>query len=105
MAISVKDLEAALPNHYIVGGEAIVFHETKHVVLGKYVGDDLVILSKDGEALLASLDSAPAEAPTEAKPRSPRAKKAAPAAAPVVAVEEATGAEGEPGIDDLDLDD
>lgn len=102
MAISVKDLEAALPGHYIVGGEAIVFHGTKHVVLGKYVGDDLVVLSKEGETLLASLAPAAEEAPAEVRPRSPRGKKAP---AEVTAPVESAPDDAVPADDELDLDD
>lgn len=108
MAISVKDLEAALPGHYIVGGEAIVFHGTKHVVLGKYVGDDLVVLSKEGETLLASLAPAAEEAPAEVRPRSPRSSRSSrseKAPAEVTAHVEAAPDDAVPADDELDLDD
>lgn len=49
----LKDVRKVVPNAETVAGRVIAYHKGEHVDLGAYVGDGMVVLSKDGEKLLA----------------------------------------------------
>jgi hypothetical protein len=51
--MQLKALQKKIPSADAVAGRIIAFHEGKHYDLGEYVGDGLVILSRDAEQLLA----------------------------------------------------
>lgn len=51
--MQLKALQKKIPTADTVAGRVIAFHEGKHYDLGEYVGDGLVILSRDGEKLMA----------------------------------------------------
>lgn len=65
----LKDLQAKIPGAASVAGRVIAFHEGKHRDLGAYVGDGVVKLSPEGEALMHEPDVEPlaAQAPRRAK--------------------------------------
>lgn len=49
---SLKQLQKKVPGAETVAGRVIAYHNGKHYDLGEYVGDDAVVLSKDGERLM-----------------------------------------------------
>ena len=49
----LKDVQKKIPSADTVAGRVIAYHEGKHYDLGAYVGDGVVLLSPDGEKLMA----------------------------------------------------
>ena len=64
----LKDVKARIPSADTVAGRVIAHHEGKHVILGTYVGDGVVQLSKDGERLMTPVEEAKA-APSKKAPK------------------------------------
>ena len=50
---AIKDVQARYPNADSVGGRIIAYINGKHYDLGENVGEGLMILSPDGERLMA----------------------------------------------------
>ena len=48
----LKDIQKRIPSADTVAGRVIAYHEGKHYDLGEYVGDGIVMLSRDGEKLM-----------------------------------------------------
>ena len=61
---SLKAIQRKIPGADSVAGRVIAFHQGKHYDLGQYVGEGSVILSQDGERLMAQ----PAEKGPEVRP-------------------------------------
>lgn len=55
--MQLKTIQKVLPAADVVAGSVIVYHDMKHYELGKYVGEGSVVLSPEGEALIASLEA------------------------------------------------
>lgn len=51
---SLTQLRKVVPGAESVAGRVVAYHNGKHVDLGQYVGDGMVILSSEGEALMAA---------------------------------------------------
>jgi hypothetical protein len=51
--MQLKALQKKIPTADTLAGRVIAFHEGKHYDLGEYVGDGLVVLSRDAEKLLS----------------------------------------------------
>lgn len=62
----LKDVQAKIPSADTVAGRVIAFHEGKHYDLGAYVGDGVVQLSPEGEALMRPADVEPKRATRKA---------------------------------------
>lgn len=71
---TMKEINAKLPTAEVVAGRVQVYYapEGKHYTLGDYVGDDAVVLTAEGQALLDSIIVAEPTAPRRArKPAEP----------------------------------
>lgn len=51
--VSLKTIQKKFPGAYSIVGRVVVRYQNKHYDLGKYMGDGMVVLSKDGERLMA----------------------------------------------------
>ena len=65
----LKDVQAKIPSADSVAGRVVAFHEGKHYDLGQYVGDGVVKLSPEGEALLHEPDVPEVQAPAPRRGR------------------------------------
>jgi len=52
---TLADVQKLVPGAYTAGGKVNAYHRGKHLTLGKYAGEDIVILSVDGERYIKSL--------------------------------------------------
>lgn len=52
---TLADVQKLVPGAYTAGGKVNAYHRGKHLTLGKYAGEDVVILSVDGENYIKSL--------------------------------------------------
>lgn len=61
---TLDSVKAVVPSADTIAGRVIAYHNGKHYDLGEYVGEGVVVLSKDGEAIMAT--SVPVTAPKKA---------------------------------------
>jgi hypothetical protein len=49
----LTDVQKKIPSAHTIAGRVIAYHNGKHYDLGQYMGEGLVMLSTDGEQLMA----------------------------------------------------